>query len=598
MSSPSILVVDDDKVIQSEIVAAMASTGVTLVQAFNLPEALDKIRDHFLAYAFVDMFLPRGGVLNAEGMRVIRELKDLRPTCKIVSMTELPDKSVIETYALMRPQLRRTLDALLSKADATPLSRTVCAVAAMLKSPAIVVGNIDEVHRQISLRLERWRHWQDAREDRQTASNVWPVLRSEEVSYLVSAILRSGSAKEVDDDTICGIDLIEQGGGKSSSAVFKGNPYTRSGHRGNLCIFKFGPRPEIEAEYRHYNKFVRYYRGTYRRVEALGYADGDCIGVICYSFAGPSPDGEGITSIQQYFEGEAPVALDLLDVQLNPARKEWYLQEAPLGESLTEYFAKYYHLDSERVVRRVRQFVSGEGGLAAKVGGRVLEDLAASDWIVTGDDSENRVRLPVTKDISSVHRLIPRPRSCITHGDLNAGNILVAPAADGTRASGARGESTDARVITIDYRHTRRGPIFIDFAALEASARLTEAFLSTLSCRDGLEDIVGERLAAEERVWIESWNEEPDSSMSASGALPYWATVSRGLIGLARGNFERSQLGASREEAKVEYAATCLLYALRLLRIEMLAEPFTMEARLSLICWMSQLLGVLRSAKR
>lgn len=597
MNLPTILVVDDDDRFQNEVNTAMAEQReVRLLQAQNLTDALDLIRSHHLTVAFVDMYLPRDPVPGADGLRVIRELKDLRPTCTIVFMTEAPDDALLEAYRLLSPLSNRRIDSLLSKGAPTPASAVIREVAEKLRRSRLQIGNLDLVCASLGNRLDRWQRWHDEHSQGHGGSATWAKLTDSEVASLISQILKENSPVTIDGDEIDNIQLIEQGGGKSSSVVFKGKPVTRSGHQGNLCIFKLGPLAEIRAEFQNYDRFVRFYRGTYRRVELLGFAAGDTIGVICYSFAGPSPDGAGVTSVQECFERRDIAVLSYLDIQLNPKRKEWYLQEAPSNKFLTQFFEEHYHVDCEKVTRNIRRMISGEHGLLESVGGYIEEVEATSQWIVAG--GSNRILLPAVKDFSLINTSIPHFRSCIVHGDLNGGNILVARAPNEAEHQNLSAEFNSDRVITIDYRHTRRGPIFIDFAALECSIRLAEAELSPYRSQGPeLKELI-DRENDEQSLWHDAWKDENDSNIYREKQVPYWAQVSYGLMKLARGNFEYNRPGYRQRECEREYAATCLMYGLRLLRIRELAAPYTAAAQLRLICWMSQLLRVIRQRGR
>jgi hypothetical protein len=93
-----------------------------------------------------------------------------------------------------------------------------------------------------------------------------------------------------------------------------------------------------------------------------------------------------------------------------------------------------------------------------------------------------------------------------------------------------------------------------------------------------LKDVASE-LHRERVVWREVWSDpgQANNNSSMHSRSPYWAEVSLELGRLARANFPTL--------TPEEYAATCLLWALRLFRVVSLSDI----ARLRLLVWMSQL---------
>jgi hypothetical protein len=148
--------------------------------------------------------------------------------------------------------------------------------------------------------------------------------------------------------------------------------------------------------------------------------------------------------------------------------------------------------------------------------------------------------------------------ACIVHGDLNAENVLV---------------SSDGRVMCIDYRYTGWGPRVLDYVPLEASLRL-----STGSTEGAVEHVARDhRFEAE--IWKRAWGDS--DAGKAFAEWPFWARVSVRLSRLMREQIP--------DVSQKEYAAACLLWALRIFRVTSLR----FEARLRLLSWMSGLCHVL-----
>ena len=196
--------------------------------------------------------------------------------------------------------------------------------------------------------------------------------------------------------------------------------------------------------------------------------------------------------------------------------------------------------------------------------------------------------------------------TCIVHGDMNFGNLLVADAPpspkrftnDGERDEWWNGRqaffraeqlaiqklkttgesyngpasSLNHRVILIDYQFTTRGPALLDFAALECSMRIRPQCVDFNDVNEILEQGKLER-----DIWQAAWHEggslEYITDKSRWESWGYWGVFSYEIMKMARRNFEDTQeydlildphrpiLGSKDWERL--YAATCLLYILR-----------------------------------
>ena len=133
----------------------------------------------------------------------------------------------------------------------------------------------------------------------------------------------------------------------------------------------------------------------------------------------------------------------------------------------------------------------------------------------------------------------------------------------------------DGRVMLIDYRHTGFGPRVLDFAALEASVRLSVPVPGLLPS-----DIVQEH-RAEAEVWSVTWLRGHSGNL-ANASYSYWPQVSLDLATHARRCFP--------DLTAAEYAATCLRWSLRIFLVRQLEEV----QRLRLLLWMSQLAKAIR----
>jgi hypothetical protein len=365
-------------------------------------------------------------------------------------------------------------------------------------------------------------------------------------------------------------------------------------HRGNRCVVKVGPVGEAGKELARYERYVKFFRTSQRRVELLGQAYGDTLTAICYSFAGGS--NTPADSLEDILEKKDLRALDCLGLSYSPRAREWF-KDVSSGQSVWKFFESV-HFQHDKPINLLDK-------LHSDLVNWELPELAA---LLPGPRT-----LPVQADIGAQY--------CIVHGDMNAGNIMMAnfPSnpidfeatrareewwerrvaaiasdsawAGGQRTAGAVASSPasdgllGAKAILIDYRHTRRGPVFIDFAALECSIRgMPECVYN----RGDLHAIAND-YDREISLWKLAWEKDPFESCGRDQwrGLGYWGAASYELIQLARRNFEGTQDFAgehalrkklTRDAWKKEYAATCMLYALRLLKYEDFGDIRVREA--------------------
>lgn len=81
-SAGSLLIVDDDKPLLQRLAQAMTARGFDVVTAGSVRDACDKVAQHALDYAVVDMRLDDG-----DGMAVIAALRQHQPECRAVMLT-------------------------------------------------------------------------------------------------------------------------------------------------------------------------------------------------------------------------------------------------------------------------------------------------------------------------------------------------------------------------------------------------------------------------------------------------------------------------------------------------------------------------------
>ncbi len=382
-------------------------------------------------------------------------------------------------------------------------------------------------------------------------------------------------------------------GGRSSATVMACVPITEGKHKCALCVIKVAPRQDTLEEVARYNQYVRLHRAAARRIELLGACVADTLGAACYSFAGGGVDS--VRVLEDLLVEQDHKAFVYLDHEFSYVNKEWYsgVRVTTENTSIMEFFDVTYDLRAAEVLQKVLLRVS-ESAVP-------LEDLSAPE---------------IAAKLNQMSYA-----SCIVHGDLNAGNILcsnvdeaetnttIGCTNDRTQGSTRAPELTEPfldirrRTILIDYRHTCRGPVFTDFAALQVSVRLlpTEIEKAELESSTLIE--------WENSVWLQAWNTPMDpANLECPETLDYSGKIAVRIAQLARKNFEMNGSHGSGQlshgRAQCEYAATCLLYALRVLRIKRLGQDIIKDAngdyrdvgdscRLRLGIWVYQLAAVL-----
>lgn len=524
------LVVDDDPDITSEASGSFEDDlHIRIITASNLDEARDALSKNFIHSAFVDLQLDTTNPRHSGGLQVLRELFDIRPACRRYLLTQHADKYKEDFFTLVHP-LNPIVHGALDKGDFRDHFASVLRRLAdnWMRFPVVVVGAQSIVESLVSKGIGLGK----------------PLLAVDEVDYITSTILGQGKhIPEDSNDEFNRISLTILGKGRSRSVVALGKPENKLGKTGIFCVIKFGLRSESEEEFNRYNRYVRLLVSLNRRVELLDYVAGDCLAAVCYSFAGKSPDR--ISSLGDLLDTEHSDAYKVIENLFEPSTKEWYATEKAESD-MAGYFNLHYHLNAASVVNEVVMFAEENATL---IGGVKVKNQVKLD----GDS----LKLPV----DCIVQLRRRYKSCVIHGDLNAENVII---------------SDDGRVICIDYRYTGWGPRTLDFASLQASARISETGLNS----DYRQMIRSHRI--ERDVWKTAWA-AGSAEIPPKTTWPYWATVSYKLLQQLRATFPDAE--------PHEHAATCLLLGLRLFRVRSLGQSVKMR----FLVWMSSLVSALET---
>jgi hypothetical protein len=215
--------------------------------------------------------------------------------------------------------------------------------------------------------------------------------------------------------------------------------YTNSQLQCINAVLKLSRPDDARREIENYLNFVKWYLPYSWRVEQLGTAMLDDVGAICYSFA--YNDDLPFQSAAKYMRDKKTSEIfHVIDQIFEPSRQRWYHKQNVVQDEgdLKQYYQHRWfegRTDAEEVFRRVlRQFDQSQRNIVT-IGGCQYSMprgfLLGSAW---GEF-----------------------QSCIRHGDLHGGNVLISNAGD---------------LAFIDFQDTGRGHVFEDFVTFEASIRL------------------------------------------------------------------------------------------------------------------------------
>ncbi len=259
------------------------------------------------------------------------------------------------------------------------------------------------------------------------------------------------------------IELLELKRGKGGCAVVRLIPTLPDG-KGAEVMVKFGPRDTIEREMNNYTAYVKDYVPFGSTHVSDEPAKTIHLGAIKYSFVG----GAGIIgSFRDYFDNARPGNVErLLSNIFEGTCSRWYQsRKRPRDEESLPLDVWYRSADSLNLADRkhveeleliINQLLRSENNAYSsnlkKDGDNFLQinlglfsELLPNPFVVaiTGrlPDQDHQRLFPIPSLIS------------ITHGDLNAENVLV---------------SADAKGFLIDFYKTGFSPIFRDFVALES----------------------------------------------------------------------------------------------------------------------------------
>jgi CheY-like chemotaxis protein len=445
-----VLVVDDEEEPRQEIKRQFEEAPrIEVVEADTTLAASQVLQERYIDAVILDMMIE---TIN-DGKEVIRELGRLAPDCTVLIATQLDDvaSTVVGTT---RPRI----------------------------TGIVTKGELDEdwAPKGLASTISKWRDREmsvrgadlvvDYFDDRDTRERI-PSLRARdqlavEVGRLTRAIF--GAVRGIGEPVQVALRPIDTEGLSPAVTVIAdvrmGKDYKAEDLPDAVTVLKVGPVADIEAEVDRYETVVKYGVRLTHRVELLGYASAQTLGAISYSFAG-GIFGVALTNMNELLR--SPTRDEIVDSALEnlfqASSRNWYrvaLRPVPP----TTYFRGEGNLKIKESYERL------EGSLRKlrnRFPGKISYD-PPGDRL--GQITVDNVKLAIPP--AGMWRrgpFVPALDTCLVHGDMHAGNVMVELAESAEPDS--RIGLAMRRVCLIDYQQAGRGPRMMDFVALEGSVR-------------------------------------------------------------------------------------------------------------------------------
>lgn len=314
---------------------------------------------------------------------------------------------------------------------------------------------------------------------------------------------------------------------------------------GVQLILKIGPTLDIELESRRFDEFVRFGVNLRQRVEVLGTAFAHSLGCIAYSFAG-GLHGDELVSLDRLMRDVElhELAASAIQEVFDASQKNWYGVDAD-RISPGMFVREHYTIDWPSRYEVINQ----RGRKLARKSSSIGFDAASSHEDGALYVHNEKLMLPQRKIFGS--GAIQSPvRTCMLHGDLHGGNVLVETTTDAD--DGAR----IGRVCFIDFRHAAVGPVATDCVILQLSLRLAEA--DALLAGSGLDEAMknASRRQQRDRERLGAWLRK-----SACPPVSSWETLDDAILRGLEENFD--------PVSAVEYLTVAIPLSLRMLSYDL-----------------------------
>jgi CheY-like chemotaxis protein len=415
-----ILVLDDEPHWRDILSGVLRREGYRVDEAESIAQAHEYLRQNFYHVGVFDVSMVKGDAENTEGMRFLSTLDEdgIRDAMEVMLISAYADKE----------RLRRAF--------------TQYKVADFQDKYEFNEGEfLGQVRRILSgvANLDLNIHWEGADQREQTVINM--EIDGERAKR--NSPLQEQLAIEL-DDLLCRLFSDAQSllvkpltPGNSGAAVLKATPFYEFG-AAQPVVVKFGFFRKAHREYQNFNKYVKPFIGGGRSTSLLNMRLTTHLGGITYSLLGSV--GDRFTSFGSFYPGaDASKVKEILNHLFHETCGAWYANPGNLQlHNLTEEYQRMLGFTEENLTRALSQVKGVQG----------------TRQLYFDSLGKNAFKNPI---MAAAERQFVRPTySCITHGDLNASNILV---------------DDSGLTWLIDFETTELGHILRDIAELDTVVR-------------------------------------------------------------------------------------------------------------------------------
>jgi CheY-like chemotaxis protein len=505
------LVLEDEERWRKVVIEALTDLGFVAEGAANPVEARELLQRHFYHLLMLDISMERGNEENDEGMRLLAELhkNDQRRALRIVILSGFANvERIREAFA------RYGVDDFLSKDnfDDTQFQ-----------------ANIEEIWgKDLKINLGLEIIWQGVRDAAEACHNLrlpgGRVRKDTEESRRLGEELEDLLCRLFHQAKTVVVEPMERG--KSGAGVLRVQPYFPEAGAGRWVVVKFGHYLDILREAENYERFVGPFVGGGRSTKVEAVQRTMRLGGIRYSFAGAASDKfEDFGTFYKHSDTEEIARV--LDNLFLDTCAAWHdnrgrLEPHDLSADYRELLSLQGFQVLDEPLHRGLKAVQGRERLQFQALG--LDRTFLNPLLTMAD-----------------RRLVRSTYVCITHGDLNRGNVLVDP---------------QGSTWLIDFLRTGRGHILRDFAQLDATVRI-------LLVGDD-EATLTERLALEEALLGIDRFSQLDRPAEPPGGNPALAKAFATCLHIRR--LAARKVGSRQHDDMSEYHIAAMFFALNLIR--------------------------------
>jgi CheY-like chemotaxis protein len=506
------LVLEDESPWRMALIEKLTELGFVAEGAANPDEARELLKHGFYHLLILDISMESGNADNAEGMQLLADLhqSDQRRALRVVILSGFgnPERyreafanygvdDFLDKHTFSEKEFLRDIERIWAKDLKINLGLEI-----------IWQGVRDAAEACHNLRMPGGRVKKGTDESRRLG---------EELEDLLCRLFHQ--AKTVVAEPM--------GGGKSGAGVLRVQPTFPDIGTGRWVVVKFGHYLGILQEAENYERFVEPFVGGGRSTKVETVQRTLRLGGIRYSFAGAASDKfEEFGTF--YKRSSMEEILRVLDNLFLDTCAAWYDNRGrlePLDLS-ADYLALLNLPDLQALEEPLYHQLKGVQGRE-----RLLFQALGSG-----------MTFPNPLLTMAGRRLVRSTYVCITHGDLNAGNVLVDP---------------NGSTWLIDFLRTSRGHILRDFAKLDVTVRIL------LLGED--EATLSERLALEEALLgVDRFSQLDRLAAQGPSDSPALAKAFATCVHIRK--LAAEKVGSSQRDDMSEYHIASLFFALSLIR--------------------------------